>query len=327
LIKNIAVGTGTGLLGQFANDLLNNAFFGDEISSPEDYAATAIISGVLGGAVGPVSKWVNGKVKAGGAKPDSLGLRKREASSLKVNTQQGMGLESSTGLLSPTVSKSGQPTASTGSREVRALVEGPGYSFTQKGHSEVLSDPLPGRTQSNQRSQTRSTTYRRIESESATRNSVLANIAKSRAARLSSRFPEIRWKYDMMRPGPLSADIAGTFAGGRYSEGVIQPGDVLWKAGNSLNPGGSFFNFQPPKSIAGTRIDNAVRSLWIDPRTGVLTGQSPIDSVISARFPVGTKYYYGRVGNQGGIYVGGEIQVHVPGARRTGTFNIEGSLR
>lgn len=77
-----------------------------------------------------------------------------------------------------------------------------------------------------------------------------------------------------------------------------------------------------PQIVARTRIDNAVKPHWIDPSTGAITGASPINSAISARFPVGTKYYYGPVGNQGGVYLGGQdnIQIFIPNARAIGTF-------
>src|SRR5271165_7411259 len=63
------------------------------------------------------------------------------------------------------------------------------------------------------------------------------------------------YTYNAINPGLLLDRIAGTFAGGRYSEGVTQSGQLLYKAGDAANPGGSFFNFDPPTSIAQTRID------------------------------------------------------------------------
>jgi hypothetical protein len=133
-----------------------------------------------------------------------------------------------------------------------------------------------------------------------------------------------------MNPGPLPEGVAGTFAGGRYSVGTIKSSDaVFFRAGDARNPGGSFFSFEMPQSIAQVRIDNAVRPYWIDPLTGAKTGASPINSVISASFPLGTTYYYGPVGTQGGVYLGGQnvIQIFIPSARSIGTFTPVGSLK
>jgi len=131
------------------------------------------------------------------------------------------------------------------------------------------------------------------------------------------------YTYDAMNPGPLPDSVAGTFAGGRYSVGTIDSFDqVLFKAGDASNPGGSFFSFDMPQSVAQTRIDSAVKPYWIDPSTGAKTGASPINSVITAQFPAGTAFYYGPVGTQGGVYLGGQssIQIFIPSARSIGTF-------
>ncbi|WP_338862693.1 hemagglutinin repeat-containing protein [Mycetohabitans rhizoxinica] len=131
------------------------------------------------------------------------------------------------------------------------------------------------------------------------------------------------YMYNAMTPGPLPDGVAGTFAGGRYSVGTVQASDtVFFRAGDANNPGGSFFSFKMPQSVAQARIDNAVKPYWTDPSTGAITGVSPINSAISARFPVGTKYYYGPVGIQGGVYLGGQdsIQIFIPNARTIGTF-------
>jgi filamentous hemagglutinin len=140
----------------------------------------------------------------------------------------------------------------------------------------------------------------------------------------------VAYTYDAMNPGPLRDSAAGTFAGGRYSVGTIQSSDqVLFKAGDASNPGGSFFNFEMPQSVAQARIDNAVKPYWIDPVTGAKTAASPINSVIAAQFPAGTTYYYGPVGTQGGVYVGGQnsIQIFIPNARAIGTFTPVKSLK
>jgi hypothetical protein len=138
------------------------------------------------------------------------------------------------------------------------------------------------------------------------------------------------YTYDAMNPGPLPDRVAGTFAGGRYSVETVQASDtVFFRAGDASNPGGSFFSFKMPQSVAQTRIDNAVKPYWIDPLNGATTGTSPINSAISAQFPVGTTYYYGPVGTQGGIYLGGQdsIQIFIPNARAIGTFTPTKSLK
>ena len=58
----------------------------------------------------------------------------------------------------------------------------------------------------------------------------------------------------------------------------------------------------------------AVKPQWIDPTTGVLTGNSIIDTVYAIRIPKGTTIYEGPVGYQGGIHLGGPStnQVFVP---------------
>jgi hypothetical protein len=140
LVRNIAVGTGTGLLGQFANDLLNNAFFGDEMSSPEDYAATAIISGVLGGAVGPVTKWINGKVKPRGPKPDAIGSGLRpESTRPATQVQDGFLADSST---APLTRRQGSDTAdvATGGLQVSSveMQAGIGSGVLPESPSQVI---------------------------------------------------------------------------------------------------------------------------------------------------------------------------------------------
>ena len=132
--------------------------------------------------------------------------------------------------------------------------------------------------------------------------------------------------FSMVDPGPLPDKIAGTFAGGKYAIDYVQPGEFLWKGGDASNPGGSFFTFERPTSIAEVRIDTAVKSQWINPVTGVLEGVSPINSAISAKFPTGTKYYYGPTSYQNGIYMGGKTQIFVPDARKIGKFKVEGGL-
>jgi len=71
--------------------------------------------------------------------------------------------------------------------------------------------------------------------------------------------------------------------------------------------------------VANVRIDSAVKPQWIDPRTGVLTGTSTINSVYAVEMPAGTTIYVGPAGYQGSIYLGGFEQIFVQTP-----WNIEG---
>jgi hypothetical protein len=77
---------------------------------------------------------------------------------------------------------------------------------------------------------------------------------------------------------------------------------------------GQWFTEQPPQSVAQVRIDSAVNAQWIDPTTGALTGESPIDTVYGIKIPAGTTYYQGPVGYQGGVNLGGldTSQIFIP---------------
>jgi len=165
-----------------------------------------------------------------------------------------------------------------------------------------------------------------------TGNGYVAVISPSSNSALSPgksimRRSDVTYQFDMMNTGPLPKDIAGTFAGGRYSEGIVTSADeIFYRGGEAISPEGSFFTFEPAESIAGVRIDSAVKPQWLD-KNGVLTGVSNVDSLIEARFPVGTKYYYGPSGSQGGVYVGGNTQIFIPNARRIGYFKVIKKLK
>lgn len=118
-----------------------------------------------------------------------------------------------------------------------------------------------------------------------------------------------KYQYNMIEnPGPL-VDIADNpaknFYGGRYNVEVLTENRIYYRAGNSTNPLGQYFVAEPPLSVAQVRIDTAVKSQWIDPSTGVLTGESIIDTAYAIKVPKGTIVYTGPVGPQGGIYCGG----------------------
>ncbi|MGG0846120.1 pre-toxin TG domain-containing protein, partial [Peribacillus simplex] len=125
------------------------------------------------------------------------------------------------------------------------------------------------------------------------------------------------YKYNMIEnPGPL-ADInpgaASTFRSGKYNVEVLKQDLILYragKAGGGRNALGQYFTREPSTRIEG-RIDLAVKAQWIDPKTGSLTGSSPLDSVYTLKIPKGTTIYEGPAGHQAGIYSGGGNQIFV----------------
>jgi RHS repeat-associated protein len=101
----------------------------------------------------------------------------------------------------------------------------------------------------------------------------------------------------------LPKDLAGTFAGGRYSTRVLDEDMVLYRAGVSKEPYGQFFSKDRPLSEIQARIDKAVLPQW--PGGSV----SPIDSVHKFLIPKGTVIHTGKVSSQGGHFVGGTKQI------------------
>lgn len=126
-----------------------------------------------------------------------------------------------------------------------------------------------------------------------------------------------QYDYNMVEnPGPL-AEMRGkpakNFYGGRYNAEVLTEDRVLYRAGNSKEALGQWFSETPPESVIKTRIDMAVRPQWIDPKTGVMTGESVLDTTYAIKIPKGTTIYTGPVGGQGGIYCGGpdKFQIYI----------------
>ena len=125
--------------------------------------------------------------------------------------------------------------------------------------------------------------------------------------------------YNMVtNPGPLALlrnNPAANFAGGRYNAITLTEDIILYrggKAGGGRNAYGQWFTDSAPPSAAHVHIDSAVKRFWTHPRTGVLTGESPVEAVYALRIPKGTTIYQGPVGYQGGISVGGGNQIFVP---------------
>ena len=117
------------------------------------------------------------------------------------------------------------------------------------------------------------------------------------------------YQYNMIEnPGPLAEmpnQPAKNFYGGRYNMEVLQEDRIMYRAGNAQNPYGRWFTSEPPASVTNVRIDAAVKTHWIDPKTGAYEASSYIDNVYAIKVPKGTTIYTGSVGPQGGVYVGG----------------------
>ncbi|MCI6693927.1 MULTISPECIES: hypothetical protein [unclassified Clostridium] len=130
---------------------------------------------------------------------------------------------------------------------------------------------------------------------------------------------EIKYAHNMVEnPGPL-AEMRGNpalnFLSGKYNVKVLDEDIILYRSGKKggltitgqeQNALGQWFTREPAESALKVRIDSAVKAQWIDPKTGVLTGTSPLESTYSIRIPKGTTIYEGPVGYQGGCYLGGE---------------------
>ncbi len=131
--------------------------------------------------------------------------------------------------------------------------------------------------------------------------------------------PKINYDYNMIEnPGPLAElkdNPASNFVSGKYNIKVLEEDTILYRsgkkggltiAGQEKNALGQWFTREPAESVAKVRIDSAVKAQWIDPKTGVLTGTSPIESTYAIKIPKGTTIYEGPVGYQGSSYLGGE---------------------
>ena len=125
-----------------------------------------------------------------------------------------------------------------------------------------------------------------------------------------------KYRYNMItNPGPLAeirGNPASNFAGGKYNILTLKEDTIFYRGGDSAgSPLGQWFTRTPPNSVANVRIDSAVLYQWIDVKTGVLTGTSPVDTVYKIKIPKGTKIYEGPVGYQKGVYLGGQNQMQI----------------
>ena len=126
------------------------------------------------------------------------------------------------------------------------------------------------------------------------------------------------YRYNMIEDnGPLAelrGNPAGGFAGGHYNVVVTTEIIIVYRggaAGGGENAYGRWFSLEPSDSRAQLRIELGVKPEWKNP-DGVLIGSSPIESLYALEVPAGTTIYVGPTSNQGGIYVGGRIQVFIP---------------
>lgn len=146
--------------------------------------------------------------------------------------------------------------------------------------------------------------------------------------------PANEYRYDQMRPGPLSDrerwDPKGTgavlpaqgFYGGKYDEMVLPEDTILYRVGNAEREWGEWFTDKPLQSEAQYRIDVAVKREWTDPATGTMQAGSARSQqqlelwCYSIRIPKGTTVYRGPVGSQGDVFMGGlsQTQYFIPKA-------------
>ena len=82
-----------------------------------------------------------------------------------------------------------------------------------------------------------------------------------------------------------------------------------YRAGEDGKPLGQWFTSEPAESVAKVRIDAAVKEQWIDPVTGEITGRSIIDTNYAIKIPKGTTVYNGPIGYQGGVNLGGDVNL------------------
>lgn len=100
-------------------------------------------------------------------------------------------------------------------------------------------------------------------------------------------------------PGPLASmngNSASNFASGKYSMTILEDDLILYRAGKSgggKNGFGQWVTREPISSEAQARLDLAVKPQWKD-ANGILTGESPIESVMLLEFQKVLPYMKGR---------------------------------
>ncbi|VAW60251.1 Rhs-family protein [hydrothermal vent metagenome] len=138
---------------------------------------------------------------------------------------------------------------------------------------------------------------------------------------------ELISKYDAITPGPLPDSVAETFSGGRYDEIVVKNPITLyraWHPGQSREFGG-FWSLEKPTGSLSTRIDSALLPEWGEIRGTHYRNQAT--QFTKVKVPAGTTIYSGKVGSQGGAWVGGGSQVLVKGGVKDSWKTGEGKLK
>ena len=118
---------------------------------------------------------------------------------------------------------------------------------------------------------------------------------------------------DKLRDQPIS-----NFYNGQYNIKVLENDTYLYRGGEnggltipgSRNGLGQWFTSEPPTSVAKVRIDSAVKPQWLN-EYGGLTGKSTVNATYQIKIPKGTTIYYGPVGPQGGVYLGGPDNIQI----------------
>ncbi len=104
-------------------------------------------------------------------------------------------------------------------------------------------------------------------------------------------------------------DPAANFMNREYTSRFLAEDTVLYRAGESGRPFGSWWSTDAPTSVEQVRNDKAILPEWPN------GGKSPIDSAFEVRFPAGTAVYEGITAPQtaadGTVYPGGTSQVHI----------------
>ncbi|HFV9238259.1 hypothetical protein [Enterobacter mori] len=130
---------------------------------------------------------------------------------------------------------------------------------------------------------------------------------------------KVEGEYTMIKPGPLSKELAETFSSGTYKEISLSTDTRFYRGGVEGRPLGQFFGYEQPQGVLQTRVDKALLPKWPN------GSESPLDSYYEIQIPAGTKVYVGKVGYQTDLYSGGTEQVLVPTPWKIPGIKILGS--
>ena len=130
---------------------------------------------------------------------------------------------------------------------------------------------------------------------------------------------KVEGEYTMIKPGPLSKELAESFPSGIYKEISLSTDTRFYRGGVEGRPLGQFFGYEQPQGVLQTRVDKALLPKWPN------GSESPLDSYYEIQIPAGTKVYVGKVGYQTDLYSGGTEQVLVPTPWKIPGIKILGS--